>query len=105
MSQPADSSPSRPAVPGFRDVRMRGFQDRTEVAAVRALLEERLRPLAVEEVDLHQAAGRVLAADITASVSVPPFDRAAMVRTQQHIQPRHGNLRVATPQNYLSAVA
>jgi molybdopterin molybdotransferase len=57
---------------------MRGFQDRTEVAAVRALLEERLRPLAVEEVDLHQAAGRVLAADITASVSVPPFDRAAM---------------------------
>jgi molybdopterin molybdotransferase len=64
--------------PGFRDVRMRGFQDRAEVAAVQALLDEHLRPLSVEDVDLHQAAGRVLAADITAPVAVPMFDRAAM---------------------------
>jgi molybdopterin molybdotransferase len=62
----------------LRDVRMRGFQDRAEVAAVIALLTERLWPLPDEEVDLHQAAGRVLAADVTAPMAVPPFDRAAM---------------------------
>jgi molybdopterin molybdotransferase len=64
--------------PSVRDVRMRGFQDRTEVAAVVALLEGRLRALHAEEVDLHQAAGRVLAADVVAAVAVPPFDRSAM---------------------------
>jgi molybdopterin molybdotransferase len=63
---------------GLRDVRMRGFQDRADVAAVQTVLKERLHPLPVEEVDLHEAAGRVLAVDVTASVSVPPFDRAAM---------------------------
>jgi molybdopterin molybdotransferase len=78
MSQAPDSPSSRPDSPGFRDVRMRGFQDRTEVAAVLALLDERLRPLPAEEVDLHQAAGRVLAVDIVSPTAVPPFDRAAM---------------------------
>ncbi len=57
---------------------MRGFQDRTEVAQVSALLGQRLRPLAAEEVDLHAAAGRVLAGDVTAPSAVPAFDRAAM---------------------------
>lgn len=57
---------------------MRGFRDRTEVTDVRALLDRRIRPLAAEEVDLHAAAGRVLAADVAAAVAVPPFDRAAM---------------------------
>ena len=33
------------------DVRMRGFQERTEVAAVLRLLEERLHPLGNELVD------------------------------------------------------
>src|SRR5262245_20515526 len=60
------------------DVRMRGFKDRTEVAAVVKLLEGRLRPLATEAVALGEASGRVLATDITSDVAVPPFQRAAM---------------------------
>src|SRR5262249_29375771 len=67
----ADSSPSR-------DVRMRGFKDRTEVADVLALVEARLRPLSPEEVALEEAAGRVLAAEVLAETAVPAFDRAAM---------------------------
>lgn len=62
----------------FRDVRMRGFRDRAEVADVQGLLAARLQPLPREAVDLHEAAGRVLAADVAADVMVPPFDRAAM---------------------------
>ena len=73
MTLPSDPSPSMP-----RDVRMRGFQDRTEVADALALLATRLQPLAAETVSLHDAAGRVLAADVTADVAVPSFDRAAM---------------------------
>src|SRR5262245_20144116 len=65
-------NPSRP------DVRMRGFRDRAEVADLLRLLEARLRPLPSEDVTLPQAAGRVLAADVVAPVSVPAFDRAAM---------------------------
>ena len=62
----------------FTDVRMRGFQDRAEVDAVVALIDGRVRALPPEDVDLHAAAGRVLAADVTAGVPVPAFDRAAM---------------------------
>jgi molybdopterin molybdotransferase len=61
-----------------QDIRMRGFQHRAEVAAVVCLLETRLQPLAAEAVDLPQAAGRVLAADVLAEAPVPAFDRAAM---------------------------
>src|SRR5438445_294105 len=76
---PSSHPPSRAAVPPpFFDVRMRGFRDRTEVADVLTLLTSRLQPLAAEAVDLHTAAGRVLAADVTAAVAVPGFDRAAM---------------------------
>jgi molybdopterin molybdotransferase len=62
----------------FHDVRMRGFRDRSEVADVVALLQDRLQPLPAERVDLHQAAGRVLASDVIAEVAVPAFARAAM---------------------------
>jgi len=62
----------------FHDVRMRGFRDRAEVADVIALLTSRVEPLEAENVDLHRAAGRVLATDVIADVAVPPFDRAAM---------------------------
>ncbi len=62
----------------FKDVRMRGFQDRAEVSAVVALIDGRVRPLPPEDVDLRGTAGRVLAADVTAGVAVPGFDRAAM---------------------------
>src|SRR5207253_7892489 len=58
-----------------RDVRMRGFQDRTEVADAVAVLDARLSPLPSESVNLHEAAGRVLAADVVAEVAVPAFDR------------------------------
>ena len=65
-------------VTSFKDVRMRGFQDRAEVDAVVALIDGRVRPLPPEDVSLRAAAGRVLAADVTAAVAVPGFDRAAM---------------------------
>jgi molybdopterin molybdotransferase len=57
---------------------MRGFQDRTEVADVLALIDARLRPLVPESVELAEAGGRVLAVDVKAEVAVPSFDRAAM---------------------------
>jgi molybdopterin molybdotransferase len=57
---------------------MRGFHDRTEVAAVVSLIESRVRRLGLEGVALRQAAGRVLASEVVAPVSVPAFDRAAM---------------------------
>jgi molybdopterin molybdotransferase len=57
---------------------MRGFQDRSEVDAVLALIDARVLPLELESVELRSAAGRVLARDITAEVAIPPFDRAAM---------------------------
>jgi molybdopterin molybdotransferase len=57
---------------------MRGFRDRAEVADVLALLAARLQPLPAEKTELRGAAGRVLAADVTATVAIPPFDRAAM---------------------------
>ncbi|HLJ95905.1 MAG TPA: gephyrin-like molybdotransferase Glp [Gemmataceae bacterium] len=76
MSEPSDkSAPSRTP---FFDVRMRGFRDRAEVADVVALLAARLRPLPAEEIDLHEASGRVLAEEISSPVAVPSFDRAAM---------------------------
>src|SRR5713226_3869285 len=62
----------------FRDVRMRGFRDRAEVEDVLALLRSRIQPLPAEEVELHDAAGRVLANEIVAPCDVPGFDRAAM---------------------------
>src|SRR5262249_7312769 len=73
-SQPSDPPPAR----SFRDVRMRGFRDRAEVADVLRVLAERLQPLPGEEESLHEAAGRVWAADVVAAVDVPGFDRAAM---------------------------
>ncbi len=60
------------------DVRMRGFARRTEVRAVCDLLDARVRALSAEAVMLPEASGRVLAADVTAAVAVPGFDRAAM---------------------------
>jgi molybdopterin molybdotransferase len=62
----------------MKDVRMRGFQERADVAAVERLIDERLRPLPAESVDLANAAGRVLTDDVIAPCPVPGFDRAAM---------------------------
>jgi molybdopterin molybdotransferase len=63
---------------GFHDVRMRGFRDRAEVVDVLRLLDDRLRPLSGETTPLADAAGRVLAEDVTSTVAVPGFDRSAM---------------------------
>src|SRR5436190_6035014 len=71
------TSPARGA-PGFFDVRLKGFRDRTEVVDVLRLLDERLRPLPAETVLVPDAAGRVLTAPVVAEVAVPGFDRAAM---------------------------
>lgn len=63
---------------GWKDVRMRGFQDRTDVEHAVSLLLARLTPLPPEQVQLRDAPGRVLAEAVAAEVDVPPFDRAAM---------------------------
>jgi molybdopterin molybdotransferase len=72
-----DSNPARTAT-AWKDVRMRGFQDRTDVDDAVARLASRLAPLSTETVELARAAGRVLAEDVRSDVAVPPFDRAAM---------------------------
>jgi molybdopterin molybdotransferase len=71
-------SATPPARRGFHDPRMRGFQDRAEVADVLRLLDDRVGPLSAETIDLAQAAGRVLAEGIVSAFAVPGFDRAAM---------------------------
>lgn len=77
LRDPTESAPMAAADP-FRDVRMRGFRDRADVADVLALLSRRVKPLPAEPVPLGEAAGRVLAEDVVADVAVPAFDRAAM---------------------------
>jgi molybdopterin molybdotransferase len=75
-----DPKPKPPTAEGrfFREIRMRGFQDRAEVGEVEALLDRRLSVLTAETVDLHEAGGRVLTADVIAPLPVPAFARAAM---------------------------
>lgn len=73
-------SAPRPKHPN-NDVRMRGFAERTTVENALAWLDSVLPPLdalATEEVDLGDAAGRVLARDVVSSVDVPSFARAMM---------------------------
>src|SRR5437773_2098283 len=64
--------------PGGADIRMRGFRERAEVAAVVQLVERRVHALPAEDVQIVHAARRVLALDVIADVQVPSFDRAAM---------------------------
>ena len=63
---------------GFDDVRMRGFRQRADVAAVLALLSARVAALPGEAVALLEAAGRVLAEPVASAVDVPGFARSAM---------------------------
>jgi len=60
------------------DVRMRGFARRTTVADALKWLDGQTRRLPAESVLLDEAAGRVLAEEVTSRVDVPPFDRAMM---------------------------
>jgi len=57
---------------------MRGFPSRCDVDEVNRLVRKLARPLEPESVPLDQAAGRVLASDVAARVSVPGFARSAM---------------------------
>ncbi|HMN78027.1 MAG TPA: molybdopterin molybdotransferase MoeA [Burkholderiaceae bacterium] len=68
-----------PAVaPDARDVRMRGFARRAEVADALRWIDGHAQRLSSETVAIDAAAGRVLADDIRAAIDVPAFDRAAM---------------------------
>ncbi|MEM8883393.1 MAG: gephyrin-like molybdotransferase Glp [Planctomycetota bacterium] len=60
------------------DVRMRGFERRTDVSEAVALIDARVGPLAAVPVGLLECAGRVLGRDLTAPVDVPGFRRSAM---------------------------
>src|SRR5215831_7240088 len=72
MASPGASTPE------YHDPRMRGFRTRAAVAEVLALIDGRVRPLGIEEIDFRQGGGRVLARDVVAGGPVPAFDRAAM---------------------------
>src|SRR5262250_2228803 len=63
---------------GPRDVRMRGFNRRTEVDDALQWIARHAVPLGVEAVAIDAASGRVLASDVVAAFDVPGFDRAAM---------------------------
>lgn len=66
------------AMTDARDVRMRGFARRAEVAAAWQWIDAHAARLSAETVAIDAAAGRVLAAGIGAAIDVPAFDRAAM---------------------------
>ena len=60
------------------DVRMRGFSKRSLVEDALAWIDTYVSTLETEIVALDALHGRVLAADVTAPIDVPPFDRSAM---------------------------
>ena len=57
---------------------MRGFERRTDVDEATRLIDERVRPLSAETIELMAAGGRVLARDLVSPVDVPAFRRSAM---------------------------
>ena len=61
-----------------RDVRMRGFTERTRVAAAVAWIDGSIPTPASESIPLDDAAGRRLASSITSAVDVPGFARSMM---------------------------
>ncbi len=71
MNGPPRSSPNA-------DVRMRGFAHRIPVQEALGWIDQQTGPLPPESCLLRQAAGRVLAEDVSSAVDVPGFDRAMM---------------------------
>ena len=61
-----------------RDVRMRGFAQRSTVEDALAWIDKLALTQTTEVVDLAHLAGRVLAEDVTSRIDVPGFDRAMM---------------------------
>jgi len=64
--------------PSSADVRMHGFRQRSEVPAVLEWIDLHASRLGHESAPLEEAAGRILATNLIASLNVPGFDRAAM---------------------------
>ena len=62
----------------MRDVRMKGFAERTDVEVVERFLAERAVSLGAERVPVLECTGRVLAETVRSEVDVPSFRRAAM---------------------------
>ena len=73
-----DPGRSREATAQPRDVRMRGFSRRAEVADVWQWIDRHATLLPAEPVAIDDAHGRVLARDVIATADVPAFDRSAM---------------------------
>ena len=61
-----------------RDVRMRGFRNRSSVAETLKWLNSTIATLPGEHVPLYEAHQRVLAQSIASPMNVPAFDRSAM---------------------------
>ncbi|MHC4938286.1 MAG: molybdopterin molybdotransferase MoeA [Planctomycetota bacterium] len=57
---------------------MRGFERRTDVDEAIRLIDQRVKPLTAETIELMSAGGRVLARELASPVDVPAFRRAAM---------------------------
>lgn len=64
--------------PSTTDVRMKGFASRSTVSDALQWIDQTARVLSPADVDLLDAAGRVLAQDIQSEVDVPGFARAMM---------------------------
>ncbi|HEU4428750.1 MAG TPA: molybdopterin molybdenumtransferase MoeA, partial [Myxococcota bacterium] len=73
MTTPPDRSSPAP-----RRVRLRGFAARADVEEVERFLASVSAALPAEPVPLLECAGRVLAEEVVARVSVPAFARSAM---------------------------
>jgi molybdopterin molybdotransferase len=69
---------------------MRGFKSRAGVEQLSAWIDQRIQPLSSEEIPLGQAAGRILAIDVSAHEPVPSFDRSAMDGFAVHAETTFG---------------
>ena len=77
-----------------KDVRMKGFQDRTHLADVHSLIEQRIHSLGRERVPFHQAIGRVLAENLVATENVPPHAKSAMDGYAVRAEDTPGDLQI-----------
>jgi molybdopterin molybdotransferase len=60
------------------DVRGRGFSDRVSLEAATEWIDAHSAALRAEEIDVREAAGRVLASDVEAKWAIPAADRAGV---------------------------
>jgi len=60
------------------DVRMRGFEKKTDLGSALETLRSCVEPVGQESVPLEEALGRTIAQDVVAGEDVPHFDKSAM---------------------------